>query len=237
MPVGLDDAGLEQGRVDHLAFTCHLPVPECGTDPHGEQDSGRDVGHRHTGLDGRPARRFAGHAHDPGHGLGHEIVARPPAVGAGSSETAHGAIDNDRIELSRIFVADAETFENTGTEVLHDDIRRCDEASGYGDALGLLEVEGQAALVAVDNHVGCRDPIDPVGIVGVVGRVLLEGDTFDLDDVGPHVGEHHRACWTRHDVGEIDHPDAVERPVAGFHDQRPLNCGAVFAAKADRPMA
>ena len=70
-----------------------------------------------------------------------------------------------------------------------------------------------------------------------MGRILLEGHTFDLDDVGPHVGEHHRARGTRHDMGEIDHPDTVEWPVTGFHDQRPLNCGAVFAAKAARPIA
>ena len=107
-----------------------------------------------------------------------------------------------------------ESGEATGPEVLDEHVGAGEEASKDGRAVGLLEVEPDAPLVAVDREEvggGSR----AVGLVAdprrspAARRVALR--RLDLDDVRPEVGQQHRAVGPGEDRRAVDDADAGER--------------------------
>src|SRR5438045_9427904 len=71
--------------------------------------AGDDVGDRHARALRPAARgvvRLAGDAHHSAHPLNHEIVARMFAVRAGVAEAGDGAVDEPRIELTQLRIAE-----------------------------------------------------------------------------------------------------------------------------------
>ena len=153
MPVRLDDAGFEQRGVDHLAFACHLAVAKGRTDSHGEKNARGNVGHGDSGFDRGAPGTLAGDAHDAGHALGHEIKSGPITVRSAAAESADRTIDHFGIDLPDLLVAEPEPVQNPGSEVLHNDVGAVEEAPGDGDTRLCFQVERQAPLVAVEDHV------------------------------------------------------------------------------------
>ncbi len=98
LPVGLDDAGLEQRGVDALALPGLELVRVGGGDAHGGEQAGGDVGDRRTDLDRRPARPFAGDRHQARHALRDEVEAALVGQWAGAAEARDLAIDEARID-------------------------------------------------------------------------------------------------------------------------------------------
>jgi hypothetical protein len=60
----------------------------------------------------------------------------------------------------RPIIREAEAAQGAGTEVLDDHIAALDEPLEHALPVGMLEVERDAALVAVDGEVVGRDPAD-----------------------------------------------------------------------------
>src|SRR5690606_13810770 len=69
-------------------------------------------------------------------------------------------------------------------------------------AFGGLEVEREAALVAVE--------VPEIGAVAGAAEAGIAGGRFDLDDVGPPVGELAHAGGAGADAGEIEDLEARE---------------------------
>jgi hypothetical protein len=74
---------------------------------------------------------------------------------------------------------------------------------------GRLEVHRHAALVAVEDHERGRLALHLR--LRVAPRVVAAGELLDLDHVRAHVGEEHPAGRARHDLGELDHLDSIQR--------------------------
>ncbi len=155
-----------------------------------------------------------GDRHQPGHGLDDEVVARPLGLGSGGAVARDREMDETRVDRRQLLVAEAQASEATGPEVLDDHVGAGEEASKNGRAIGLLEVEPDAPLVAVDGEVigsGSR----AIGLVAdpwrspAARRVALR--RLDLDDVGPEVGQQHRAVGPGENRRAVDDAETGER--------------------------
>ncbi len=89
--------------------------------------------------------------------------------------------------------------------------------SSIARPLGMLEVERDAALVAIQHHERRRDAVD--ARLAIAARIVAAGKLLDLDDVGAHVGEHHAARGPGHDLRELEHAHAGKRS-GGASSQR-----------------
>ena len=114
-----------------------------------------------------------------------------------------------RESLGQFLRSDTEPFGDTGAEALDDDIRFGDQGDGLLSFVIAREVEGDAALAAVD-----RVEVRAVAVhkrraprAGVVAGIRL----LDLDDVRAELGEGHRRVRPGEQPGEVDDPDAVQR--------------------------
>ena len=74
----------------------------------------------------------------------------------------------------------------------------------------MLEIERQSTLVAVHDQERRGHALD--ARLAIAARVVPAGELFDLDHVGAHVGEHHAAGGSGHDLCELEHAHAGERP-------------------------
>ena len=89
-----------------------------------------------------------------------EIVAGEQLVWPGLTKPCHRAIDDAFVELVERFVVDAESFHNAGSHLLHDDIGVPRErVKNLAGAL-VLEIEPDAALVAIQRIVLGAAPLD-----------------------------------------------------------------------------
>ncbi len=113
----------------------------------------------------------AGHADEATHRLGDDVVGRQVRVRAGAgprvAEAADGCIDETGIPLSKRLVGEAEALHDACGEVLDEHVRLIGEAHDGLLAAGRLQVEHQAALVAVEAGV--------VAAEGALGVVVGEG--------------------------------------------------------------
>jgi hypothetical protein len=92
-------------------------------------------------------------------------------------------------------------------EVLHEHVRAAQQLLADPLVLGRLQVERDAALVAVEHR-----EIEAVHVRDV--PELAAGDIaagrLHLDHVSPHPRQQLRAHRPRLDMGHVDHPDAFE---------------------------
>ena len=207
-------------RVQHrdvnvLALAAGLiPVVEGGHNGKGGPHSGADVGNGHAHLL-RLAAGFAGNAHQAADALHNLIVSRAALVRPVLPEAGNGAVDDARIDDLDGGVAEAEAGHYAGSKVFHDDIGLGGQLQENIPGLVLLEVEGQAALVAVDGQeVGAfradkgRPPV--AGIVAAARQ-------FNLEDVGAIVAQHQGTERAGQGPGQIQHAHPLQR----FHSRHP----------------
>ena len=109
----------------------------------------------------------------------------------------------------QFLIAEAEPFHGARREVLDQHVGAGDQpAQDFLAAVG-LQVEHDAALVAVHHQEG-RGLVADLRRHGMPGVVAVR-PFLDLDDVGAHVGEHQGAGRTSHHMGEIDDLQAGQR--------------------------
>src|SRR6185503_10526339 len=150
------------------------------------------------------------------HALRDQVVAAARGVWAGIAEAADLAIDQSRIDLFQRFVTESQALRYAGPVILDKHIHLRRQAPHDLDALGRLEVHGEAALAAVHRHEGRA-----VAVLlrrAQLARRLALARRLDLDHVGAHVGEVHGAERRRHGLREVDHADALQ----GLHEMTSL---------------
>src|SRR5262249_44158476 len=178
-----EDLRLQQGGVDLLTFMGLLPLQEGDEDAHGAEQPGCKVGDRDADPD-RPLPGLAGDRHQAAHALGDLIEAGTLRIGTILAKAGDAGVDEARIDLAQYLVIDAEPRLHVGAEVLYDHVGFSDHLLECRDALGGLEVERHAPLVAVQIH--------EIGAVAWAAQrlaALQVSRGFDLDDVGSPVGK------------------------------------------------
>src|SRR5215471_15424871 len=134
-------------------------------------------------------------------------------------------------------VVKPDRVERARPEVFDDDIGFREEAIDDGTAVGVLEVDRDALLVAVDAQVVRAFAFDERRTPRA--RVVAARWMLDLDDPRAHVGRKHRAVRSREHAREIENRDAGQRAVAhrdlSATVTRPLRSAyAVFSSPPSR---
>src|SRR5262249_24572101 len=93
-----------------------------GQDAHRREDACGYIRQRGTAFDRWAVRALAGEAHDPAHGLRNEIEAAPMLVGTGAAEPGERAVDQRRIILAQVLIAEAEARHYSWCEIFHQHI-------------------------------------------------------------------------------------------------------------------
>ena len=201
----------EQADLEALPLAGHLPVAQGGQDPDGGVQAGHHVEHRDPGAVGGPVR-IAGQAHQPAHRLDHQVVAGDRRAALSGAEPVDRGVHHRGVGGVHGVVVQSEPPQPAGLEVLDDDIGAGGELLGQPQVLGVAQVQGDGALVAVDAEVVGRhvvaDRRHP-------GAGVVPGWGLHLDDLGPHVGQQHRRVGAGEDAGEVRDQDSIQRPTAG----------------------
>ena len=202
----------------HIVFIqrrLHLlaPAGDAALDqrPHGT-DGTKHAAHDviHTAAGAQRVARAAGHVGQPAHHLHHHVERRAVVVGPGQ-KTFVADIDQARVGLAERGVIEPVLGHGAGLEVFGHHISRAGEPTRQRRALGLVQVNGNALLVAVEHRKETG-----TGAQQMAGAVAL--DRLHLDHLGPQVGQHHAAGRPHHHVGELHHAQPGERQggVAGL---------------------
>src|ERR687895_2042466 len=208
--------GVHQRDVHVLALAAVATDHLGGEDRIDRGRAGREVGDGDAHLGGT-ATGLPGHPHEAGHALRHDVEAGPVAVRAGLAETADGAVEDVRSYVPYGLVADPEAVHHAGTEVLDDQVAVPRHPQKGGPATGVLEVHRHAALAAVGHRERVALAVD---LGGESSRIVPGAGLFQLDDVGPQLGENHRAIGPGQEAGEIQNLEPLERkPVIRKHCQ------------------
>ena len=121
-----------------------------------------------------------------------------------------------RIDRLQAFVIEPEALQRAGLEILQNDVGS--RGDGAHDLLpfGLVEIERDRALAAVDRKV----------VAGLAGRlagfvlekrrpprarVVAHAGALDLDDVGAEIGQNLTGPRPCHDPAQIEHADVRQR--------------------------
>src|SRR4029077_9468206 len=97
----------------------------------------------------RPLARQPRNRHQPAHALGDLVDARPLGVRPALAEPGNAAVDDARIDLLDRLVIDAEPKFYLRAEILDDDVGLLRQLEEDRLAFLGLQVEGQAAFVAM----------------------------------------------------------------------------------------
>ena len=109
---------------------------------------------------------------------------------------------------------DAESFGDAGPEAFEQHVGAFAQPQHDLGAVGMLEVDADAAAAAVDHRVRRRVPARDRAPGRDVGRAV------DAQHLGAEVGEQHARELHRPDVRQLDDPDARERPASSDLERR-----------------
>ena len=140
--------------------------------------------------------------------LGDVLIDLAVLVGAGAEALDRGD-DHARVVLVDVVPGQAHAVERAGGEVLDQHVAGLDQPVEDIHALGMLGIDGDRPLAAVEHG-----EIEAVGIGHVAqlaARDIAGARTLDLDHVGAHIGEQLGAGRSRLHVGEVENAKTVER--------------------------
>ena len=127
----------------------------------------------------------------------HRVAADLPVAGERD-------VDDVGVQLLDALVWVAHARERSGAEVLDHDVGAADQAIDDLAAVGVVDVDVDRALVAVEVAVQARDSAQRVG----------DALVLHLDHVGAHVGENACRLGSGDDPREVADADALERQAA-----------------------
>ena len=201
-------AQLDPAQVEHRILHGHLhPLSPAGffALEQGGQDAGHAVYSRariaDLGAGGQGhAVLEAGRAHGAAHGLGDGFIRLEVHVGP-FSESLDGGVNQPGIELLDAFPGETLAVQHAGGEVLHHHVAELDQPGENLLALFGFQIEGDAALVAIEHG-----EIQAVHIRNV--PQLRAGDVsparqFNLDHIRAQVAQQLRRRWPGLDVRHI----------------------------------
>src|SRR5918998_2551272 len=135
-------------------------------------------------------------------------MSRHPGAGTLFTVAGNRAVDEPRVDLVQLIIAEPETLHDPGPELLHQDVGTLDERLQNLPCLGRLEVELEALLAAVQEG-----EVDAVG--AELGRVrahlVAPLGSFDLGDVGTGLGKYQGRQRSRQQRAEVQYPDTLQR--------------------------
>ena len=170
----------------------------------------------------------AGDAHQPALGLHDGVVSRLAVTRARLPEAGNRRVHQARVRGSERRVVEALRRSGARPEVLHEDVSLLEKPVQDLPSFGVLEIERDAFLVAVDAEevraFAAKERRAPA--TGVVPSARL----LDLDDPGAHVAEQHRAIRPGKHPGEVENRETVERT---RHLQTILSSLAMLAVAPD----
>ncbi|MNQ98931.1 hypothetical protein D3C85_1146490 [compost metagenome] len=108
-----------------VALPAHLAPGKRGQNGIAGIQSGYQVHHGNADLHRPSARaviRLPGNAHQPAHGLDHEVIGGLLRARAGLTEARDGAVHETRILLAQLLIAQAQPLQRANLEVLQYDI-------------------------------------------------------------------------------------------------------------------
>ena len=215
--------GVEQGHVDVLSFAGAFGVAQGRLNGYGGVQPGEQVGHGHADLLGAAAGQvvaFTGDAHQAAHALDGVVVAGALPVRAGLAKTRDGAVDQARVDGAQALEVQPVAGHVPDLVVLDEDMGVLHQLADEGLALGLGDVAGDGALVAVGAQVvggfGGVGAVPPpqkrrTPAAGVVATgVAVAGRALNLDDVGAEVGQGLCAPGSGEHAGQVEYADTIQ---------------------------
>ena len=199
-----EDLRLQERSVEPLPLAGFFPLNECHQHAERAEYAGSQVGDRDADAH-RSAARLTGNRHESAHPLGDLIEAGAVDIGSILSEAGNAGQDDLRVDLGELGIVDTEPLLDVGTEVLDDHIGPLDQFAEDGQAFRILQVQGQAALVALQVLKVRRVAGRPESAVGLhaFGRL-------DLDDVGAPIAQLPRRRWPGTHTGDVQDLDMGE---------------------------
>src|SRR5439155_21947868 len=196
-------------HLDELAVARAPALDERGEDRHRQMHAGAaiaDIG----AVQRRRAAGYAGDAHRARGRLRDRLEAFETAIRAVGAEALDRGVNGARVEFLHRVVAEPQSLHDAGAEILGDDIAFLDQAAGDFLPLRGLQVDDDAALVAVEQQ---EEKAVELGIVAVpqLAGAVAALRVLDLDHIGAEPGQHLRARRAGLVMGEIDDANAVER--------------------------
>jgi hypothetical protein len=201
--------GLEHGHLDHLPLARALAMIERAQHGDAEMQPGRLVGDqaRHEArwqpVDPALQRGRARHA------LHQVVEGRLVAVGSLARIAQRIGIDDRRVDLLQVLVAEAQPLDRLRAAVVDEQVGVLDHVLQDGAGGRLLEVEAERALVAVGRHVD-RAHGRGVAEAAARGAQQVAFRRLDLDHVGAHVGQMLRGERPQQNRCQIDHTHALQ---------------------------
>jgi hypothetical protein len=168
----------------------------------GEQACGQ-IGDRNADAD-RPVTRQSGDRHQAAHALRDLVESRPVGVRAILAKAGNAGIDQARIDLAQRLVVDTEPLLHSRAEILDQHVGFFDQTLEGGEPFRRLQVERDAALVAM-QVLKIRSVARPAHRLFGVRRRL------DLDDIGAPIGELARAGRPGPHPRQIEHGETRKR--------------------------
>src|SRR6516225_5787658 len=216
VPQTLLVAQLDAREIEHAVLhgaEHALPAPgadaliERADDAEGEVQTGAAVADLRPG-DERRAVAEPGGGGGAARALGDVLVDLAILVGAGAEALDRGH-DHARIGLVNVLPGQPHAVERAGREIFHQHVAVLDQPIEDLLALGMLGVDGDRALAAVEH--GEIEAVGAFDVAQLAAGDVTHAGPFDLDHVGAHIGEQLRAGRARLHVGEIENAHAVER--------------------------
>ena len=151
-----------------------------------------------------------------------QIMPGDVAVRAGLAPAGNAAIDNGRVARRDLGITDTQAINDAGAEALHHDLGIGSKAQEGLAPCRFLEIQANASLVSVDGaKIGRSLP----GAHTEFASVITFTGVFDLDHLGPQIGQMQRTRRPGQESAEIKNPDARERTVAGMGPRRRRRIG------------
>ena len=189
------DLTVEQRQVDVGALTRSLAAEQRARDGERAEQCPCEVGHRQAHAR-RSSARLAGDGHRAAHRLQRQIEGRPVAIRPVLPVGRDGADDDSLIERPELRVREAHALHDPRPEVLPDDVGLTHEVVEDFAAPVAREIERQRLLVPVDREEVRRLAVGQERRAHHAHRIAAVR-ILDLDHLGAHVGEQHRAIGAR----------------------------------------
>ncbi|MNK69866.1 hypothetical protein D3C87_892730 [compost metagenome] len=198
------------------------------------------VGDRDTWLDWLAAF-FTSNTDEAAERLENQVEPAFTGQRAFASVSCNRTVDESRVHLFEDVVAQPEPLHHAKSKVLRENVCLRDHAQQSSFSLGRLEIDADGPLAAVQHHERWGEPT--IAFSAVVSRIVARREFLDLVDLGSHVGKHQTTRWTSHNLRQLQHFHAMQRPfellVSCVHLQSFLSfcLGAFFVgSQAMRPV-
>src|SRR6516162_1003363 len=179
-----------------------------GHDANRHVHAGAGIANRRHDV-GRRVIRKAGDAHRPAHRLGDRLVALEVAIGTVCPKALDRGVYQPRVDLREDLPAEPQSVEGAGPKIFEQHVRFCNELFEQLLAPAGLQIEGQAALVSVEQQEKEAVAILPVAHVAA-GDIATLG-FLELDHVGAEKTQDLGASGSRLVVRHVDDANVRQR--------------------------